>query len=84
MLCTDICLNGRTGLVVIRDGIDPSTTLLYEPYVNNFGSDFIVNHENARLLVVKMVPTFLNNPNIAVMKWPVKKNKKNIICHQKH
>jgi hypothetical protein len=77
MVWGEITLNGRTELVVIREGsmtdrryIDNVLEPHVVPFAENMGPEFIRQQDNARPHVARVVQNFLNTHNIDIMNSP--------------
>jgi transposase len=88
MVWGGISFNGRTQLVIVRNGL--MTAARYRddiivphvlPYAENFGPNFIFMHDNARPHIAHTVTTALRDANIDCLEWPAKSPDLNPIEH---
>lgn len=88
MVWGGISLNGRTELVVIREGSMTARRYIDEviephvvPFAENVGPEFILQQDNARPHTARIVQDYLNVHNIEVMYWPARSPDLNAIEH---
>jgi hypothetical protein len=88
MVWGGISFNGRTQLVIVRNG--SMTAARYRddiivphvpPYAENFGPNFIFMHDNTRPHIAHIVTIALRNANIDSLEWPAKSPDLNPIEH---
>jgi hypothetical protein len=88
MVWGGISFNGRTQLVIVRNG--STTAARYrddiivphvQPYAENFGPNFIFMHDNTRPHIAHIVTIALRDANIDSLEWRAKSPDLNPIEH---
>jgi hypothetical protein len=88
MVWGGISFNGRTQLVIVRNGSmtaaryrDDIIVPHVQPYAENVGPNFIFMNDNTRQHITHIVIIALRNENIDSLEWPAKSPDLNLIEH---